>query len=203
MSEEKTWLWLADNLALDFLNTLLIRDGELTETLHEDEDVRRWLAEGSLIAEADRPIKAGRLLGTAIELREAIRVAVLNRKQGSDVDTTVLNRFLQHRVARLRLAKQRGHGLTLVEEYAAGDEMELLSPVAHTAAHLLVNADFNLIRQCEGSACVLWFHDTTKAHRRRWCSMATCGNRHKVEAFRNRIQTTEKKSLPKWPIRKL
>jgi predicted RNA-binding Zn ribbon-like protein len=203
MNEEKTWLWLADNLALDFLNTLLIRHGEFTETLHEDEDVRHWLAEGSLVAETDRPIKAGLLLRAAVELREAIRAAVQDRKQGREVDTAVLNRFLQHRVARLHLAKQRGHGLTLVEEHATGDEMELLSPVAHAAARLLVDADFNLVRQCEGSACVLWFHDSTKAHRRRWCSMATCGNRHKVEAFRSRSQITEKKPLPKRPIPKL
>nr|WP_237656265.1 CGNR zinc finger domain-containing protein [Kosakonia sp. MH5] len=26
----------------------------------------------------------------------------------------------------------------------------------------------------------------SKSHRRRWCSMAACGNRMKVEAFRNR-----------------
>ena len=202
MIEEKTWLWLADNLALDFLNTLLIRHGELTETLHEDVDVRRWLAEGSLVAETDRPIKAGRLLRAARELREAIRVAVQDRKQGREVDTAVLNEFLQHRVARLHLAKQRGHALTLVEEYATGDEMELLSPIAQAAARLLVDADFSLVRQCEGSACVLWFHDSTKAHRRRWCSMATCGNRHKVEAFRSRIQITEKKPLQKRPTPK-
>jgi predicted RNA-binding Zn ribbon-like protein len=31
---------------------------------------------------------------------------------------------------------------------------------------------------------VLWFFDRTKSHRRRWCSMAVCGNRHKAARFR-------------------
>ncbi|WP_327229156.1 CGNR zinc finger domain-containing protein [Achromobacter xylosoxidans] len=30
------------------------------------------------------------------------------------------------------------------------------------------------------------FHDKTKSHRRRRCSMALCGNRMKVAAFRSR-----------------
>ncbi|WP_422121526.1 CGNR zinc finger domain-containing protein [Providencia huaxiensis] len=42
------------------------------------------------------------------------------------------------------------------------------------------------IRQCEASDCVLYFLDLTKSHRRRWCSMSTCGNRMKVAAFRER-----------------
>jgi len=33
---------------------------------------------------------------------------------------------------------------------------------------------------------VLYFYDTTKNHRRQWCSTAACGNRHKVADFRKR-----------------
>jgi predicted RNA-binding Zn ribbon-like protein len=50
----------------------------------------------------------------------------------------------------------------------------------------LVAGDFSLIRRCEHPECVLWFYDRTKAHKRRWCSMALCGNRHKVAQFRKR-----------------
>jgi predicted RNA-binding Zn ribbon-like protein len=32
------------------------------------------------------------------------------------------------------------------------------------------------------------FYDRTKSHKRRWCSMALCGNRHKVAEFRKRRQ---------------
>jgi predicted RNA-binding Zn ribbon-like protein len=46
--------------------------------------------------------------------------------------------------------------------------------------------DFRLIRECEGSVCSLLFLDRTKAHGRRWCSMALCGNRAKAAAHRAR-----------------
>ena len=47
-------------------------------------------------------------------------------------------------------------------------------------------ADFRLIRGCEGPVCTLLFLDRTKAHGRRWCSMAVCGNRAKAAAHRAR-----------------
>lgn len=37
------------------------------------------------------------------------------------------------------------------------------------------------VRSCEHPDCVLWFHDTSKSGRRRWCSMQTCGNRTKAQ----------------------
>lgn len=51
---------------------------------------------------------------------------------------------------------------------------------------LVCHADFRLIRACEGTACTLMFLDRTKAHARRWCSMAVCGNRAKAAAHRAR-----------------
>jgi predicted RNA-binding Zn ribbon-like protein len=64
----------------------------------------------------------------------------------------------------------------------------MLAPVAEWAADLLADGDFELIRRCESEECVLWFYDRTKSHHRRWCSMATCGNRHKVAQYRMRQQ---------------
>ena len=57
---------------------------------------------------------------------------------------------------------------------------ELLDPIAGAAADLICDQDFRLIRSCKGSACLLVFLDRTKAHARRWCSMAVCGNRAKA-----------------------
>jgi predicted RNA-binding Zn ribbon-like protein len=60
----------------------------------------------------------------------------------------------------------------------------LLHPIAEAAAALICNRDFRLIRSCEGAVCTLVFLDRTKAHARRWCSMAVCGNRAKAAAHR-------------------
>nr|WP_263858563.1 CGNR zinc finger domain-containing protein [Coralloluteibacterium stylophorae] len=51
---------------------------------------------------------------------------------------------------------------------------------------MLAEADLQHVRACEAHDCTLLFQDTTRSHRRRWCSMAACGNRMKAAAFRAR-----------------
>ena len=49
---------------------------------------------------------------------------------------------------------------------------------------LLVLADHSRIRKCGASDCEVYFIDTSKAHRRQWCSMQNCGNREKQRRWR-------------------
>ena len=62
----------------------------------------------------------------------------------------------------------------------------LLLAIAQAMAELVCEADFAHIKTCEGAACTLVFLDKTRDHRRRWCSMAVCGNRAKQAAHRER-----------------
>src|SRR6266568_3894775 len=49
---------------------------------------------------------------------------------------------------------------------------DFLLPIAEDAMNLLCFGDLNRVKKCEGSSCVLYFCDTSKSGRRRWCSMA-------------------------------
>ena len=103
-----------------------------------------------------------------------------------NLDLSALNVFLAQGASCLELHAHPSRELHIERVYSASTPEALLAPLAESAAELLAHADFDLIRQCEGQDCVLWYYDRTKAHRRRWCSMAICGNRAKVAAFRER-----------------
>jgi predicted RNA-binding Zn ribbon-like protein len=75
---------------------------------------------------------------------------------------------------------------------------QLLVPPAEAAAQLLAAGDPGLVRVCEGRACTLWFYDRTKARRRRWCSMAVCGNREKNRNHRARDRAAHLRTLSRW-----
>jgi predicted RNA-binding Zn ribbon-like protein len=62
----------------------------------------------------------------------------------------------------------------------------LLAAIARSAAEILVEGAAARIRICANPGCGLFFCDTSRTHRRRWCSMAICGNRHKVASFARR-----------------
>jgi predicted RNA-binding Zn ribbon-like protein len=62
----------------------------------------------------------------------------------------------------------------------------LLAAMARSAAELIVEGPEAPIRRCANPACRLFFYDDSRTHRRRWCSMSSCGNRHKVAVFLRR-----------------
>ena len=62
----------------------------------------------------------------------------------------------------------------------------LLAAIARSAAEIIVEGAQARLRMCSNPACGLFFSDNSRTHRRRWCSMAVCGNRHKVASFARR-----------------
>jgi len=68
----------------------------------------------------------------------------------------------------------------------------LLAAVARSAAEIISEGEATRVRLCANPSCSLIFYDASRTHRRRWCSMSLCGNRHKVAAFARR-RTTNKR----------
>jgi predicted RNA-binding Zn ribbon-like protein len=182
-------VFLAGHLALDFLNTRMRVHGRIVDLLQRDEDVLRWLEQAGLsVPVQSRGATQMSLLDVARTLRENIRSLVEKRKAARRGDPSVLNRFLAAAQSHPRLVWNKPRSLK-IENVRRNDAAEaILGPVAEAAANLLATADFRLIKRCEDEACVLWFTDRTKSHRRRWCSVMLCGNRHKVAAYRRRLR---------------
>jgi len=179
---------LGDHLALDLLNTEARSDGAVLEYWHSGEDVLGWLArQGIVPASASELPEHDQLLAQGIALRTLARRLIGQRKQGVAIgDIDGLNVYLNAHLSAPQLARD-GEGKLALHRVARGDAVgALLGPVAEAVAALLVDGDFALVRQCEHPECILWFYDRTKAHKRRWCSMAVCGNRYKAAQFRKR-----------------
>ena len=68
----------------------------------------------------------------------------------------------------------------------------LLAAVARSAAELVAEGAGARLRLCANSHCGLFFYDKSRTHRRRWCSMAVCGNRSKVAAFARKHSSTHR-----------
>jgi predicted RNA-binding Zn ribbon-like protein len=184
-------LMLGDHPALDILNTVARVDGELVDSLRRDRDVLQWLTRNGWPVENDAAnSRSSCLLETARSLRETIRTLIEKRKAGKRADPRALNAFLAKARSHFELVSDRGATLRLNRHWERRTPEEMLAPLAESAAELLATGDFRLVKRCENEECVLWFYDRTRSHHRRWCSMATCGNRHKVAAFRRRRERT-------------
>jgi predicted RNA-binding Zn ribbon-like protein len=63
----------------------------------------------------------------------------------------------------------------------------LLIPVVESAADALILDQLGRVRRCADPRCGRVFQDETKNGRRRWCDMATCGNRAKAARHRMKL----------------
>lgn len=177
---------LADQRALDMLNTQARKDGAVLDYWQSGDEVLRWLEQAGITAEAASAVDRDQLLAQARALRALARRLVEGRKEDKTEDIGALNAYL-HACPSTPHLEQSSDGQLVLTRIARGEPIaSLLGALAQDLAQLLVEGDFSLVRQCEHPDCVLWFYDRTKAHKRRWCSMALCGNRHKAAQFRKK-----------------
>lgn len=192
---------IGEHPALDLLNTeARTTDGEDVDYWKTGADVLAWLGRVDLDpARATLPahVNLEKLLSHAKTLRTLARDLILGSIEGSpSADPADLNGYLHAHRSHPHLERDADGGLVLTR-IACGEALsDLLGPLAEAVAGFLVEADFSLVKKCEHPDCILWFYDRTRAGRRRWCSMATCGNRHKVARFRKRTAAARPRTQP-------
>lgn len=177
---------VGDDLALDFINTRYGTGDDLHECLLDDACVLEWLKRAGLLPSGFDRAPAG-LLALALELREHARLLVNAAKASEHSDPSVINNVLEVGLPRKELRwNDVSKTYQAVEQRRDSSPASLLEPIARAVVDLLTNTALDRVKQCEAHDCTLMFRDLTKSHRRRWCSMASCGNRMKVAAFRQR-----------------
>jgi predicted RNA-binding Zn ribbon-like protein len=193
--EEHPFVLDSGSLALDLVNTLRIEDGERVEELPHAVALRAWLRATGLARDpafavlGRSPPHARTLLDETRRVRGDVRDAVEALGRGGSVPGHVLygiNRVLGASRVCKHLRVEDGSA-SLEEVELADASLALLSPVARAAAELLTEHDPSRIRRCAAEGCDRWFVDTSRGGRRRWCSMATCGNRAKATRYRRRV----------------
>jgi predicted RNA-binding Zn ribbon-like protein len=201
MFETEKFSLIANNLFLDFVNTLKMRNGEPFETLETCSDFVAWTVAAKLVEinEAKELMeKWGEEISTNKSLRETVKFRNLLREMAENIVEEKKISQLTIKAINEKLKKTNGYTEIVRNEngfekrfrFDLSEPGKLLQPMAESAADFLCYGNFELLRKCEGSACVLYFYDTTKNHRRRWCSMNSCGNKAKAAAFYQRKKQT-------------
>ena len=132
---------------------------------------------------ATQPTDATRRLDAAREFRADLYDVLTN--QGATGSFDAVAGAIERATARRRLVAVPGVGLGLGASWDLPEDLGLpLDQLALLASELLTGSSRDQIRRCPG--CTWLFLDPRG--RRRWCSMATCGNRAKVRAHAARTR---------------
>jgi predicted RNA-binding Zn ribbon-like protein len=188
------FIFVGEHPAIDFANTIATPHGKWTDYFRAWPDVVDWLSLRGLSTNPSLNLSASRgaeALKSVLELRQAWKAVLAQLLAGghvSDEFVERLNRLLGDDTFRETLSRDGKHGFQLVRSISElhGEKLALAS-FARQIALFFAEANLKYLHRCANTtSCVLYFYDTTKNHRRRWCSVAACGNRHKVAEFRKR-----------------
>jgi len=171
----------AGRLCLDFVRTLRHRGRpDAEEELATSSRLTEWIGlfgpcepTGSL---AGTPIS----MDSARRLREAIYVllVVATSPKGARSCPPRHRRLVNEWAARAVPAPALRPDGSI--GYHAAEPMEAtLSLVARDALDLVSGREVRRLRRCANADCNILFLDTSRPGKRRWCSMATCGNQAK------------------------
>lgn len=188
---------IGDHPALDFLNSVLAPAGVWIDFIHDGPSLVRWLSQTTAVPRAHAiaaasftPKQLDHLAAEARELREWFRALV--QRWLADGDRAVRASDIQRLNKQLggsllsQSIERRPEGFELRVQRAQNEPSSLLAELAAVCADLLAHRRPEEVRKCENPSCTLIFADTKRGPRRRWCSMAVCGNRMKAAAHRSR-----------------
>jgi predicted RNA-binding Zn ribbon-like protein len=134
------------------------------------------------------PRSAHALLTRAIHLRDALReifTALVKHQPVAPDSIKPINDVLRITEGHDELTQSDGRWrLQFVARETSLDW--LLAAIARSAAEIVLEGEAAKVRVCANPICGLFFCDKSRTHKRRWCSMAICGNRNKVASFARR-----------------
>jgi predicted RNA-binding Zn ribbon-like protein len=194
-----SFVFVGERLWLDFVNTDDLRRGVRVDVLRDFNALVRWLGAAAVLdgeraagiaRRADQqPAGAAAALVDARRVRAALRALA---ERGAIIpkareDALIeINRVLG-RSAGTRRVETVDDGSFRQAFVPVGDAFAgLMIPVVESAAASLVDRELARVRRCADARCPRVFLDSTRNGRRRWCDMATCGNRAKAARFRAR-----------------
>jgi predicted RNA-binding Zn ribbon-like protein len=185
--------------AFDFLNTLELENGALVERLTSLDTAATWLADAGVVPDATVVAGLGRssaareaALDRLITARTALRDvahAVAHEEAPPRRAIDEVNRALASR-ERIELVAS-DDGVRLGHSHVGDAIDDVLARIAEPIVREIGNGHDDRIRICANDTCRWIFYDESRAGRRRWCDMATCGNRAKAQRHRARRKQGE------------
>ena len=208
--------FVGERLWLDFVNSDDAARGRhravALDALGAFDGLIAWLAQARLLDEEratamvrraqQQPTGASAALHEARRIRSVLR-ALAERGTGEPLLAgAVEDRATQVAIAEINRVLGRSAGTRRVEPRADGGFVRnfvtvgdvfaaLLTPVIESAADALVNGELERVHRCANARCRRVFFDSSRNGKRRWCEMATCGNRAKAARHRRKVKATE------------
>src|SRR5215469_4752642 len=152
------FLFLGNHLALDFLNTRPVQNGEAVELLPDFDALLRWFQAADLLSSGEAArlrqqwaasARAQHVVEAMRELRERLRKEVFAIERSGTVHRSAVDELNQLMAEHPMLTRLKASGGTSTTElwFAPRQPEDLFAPLAHGAATLFADSVRNRVRK--------------------------------------------------------
>jgi len=183
----------------DFMNTLELESGSLVDRFASFDDAAHWLTDRGMCHEDLAPealavygVTPDQALDKVRSVRAALREvadAVAHDRAPSDEALAEVNRAIRSR-ERVELVRE-ADGVSIGHSHVGDPLDDALARLADPLVQEIQNGRADRVRICANDTCAWLFFDESRAGRRVWCDMATCGNQAKAARHRARAKAKD------------
>jgi len=162
-------------LVQGFLNTWSDELG--IEDLKTPGSTEEWLRNAGLWARSSKLTKNQHT--RLVRFRDRLRIWIVDKDQPKD-----LNDLLSEMLFRIEISPDGAMGLK-----ADGDACDsVLGRLLEAIFDSMRAGTWDRLKCCDLPTCGWAFYDPTRSRTKRWCSMRTCGSRHKSREYYKRLK---------------
>ena len=171
--------FFGNNMAVDFGNTSFSDRGRNIDLLLNANDFcQRFEVVGVDVRLNEANVQFSKIIQLRKLLREGFERCVVGEFVAQSL-VEVINSYLPYYEVTHQIAMEDGK-VKLSAQNSPRTLEAALAIIAYEAAALLCSEKVKQLKGCANDNCVAMFVDTSKAKKRRWCSMNLCGNRVKA-----------------------
>ncbi|MCM3409952.1 CGNR zinc finger domain-containing protein [Metabacillus litoralis] len=169
---------IGGSIWLNLLNTRRVISGHRIDILEDNDLFLKWLNDNEIFSSYTN-------LEKIKELREELYFIYQEYNQFNKFHENKLNGIMRN--LPVKWVTNSENGELKFELEALDIKNESLVKILYSFIETTQNFGFEKIKQCSHDQCILFFLDTSKSGRRKWCSMETCGNKAKAHAHYRKI----------------
>ena len=194
---KKRFTFVGNRLCIDFVNTRHSTD-DAAGALHSWDDLRDFLEATGASSRVEtrrlrdisikNPEQCATTFAFSMILRESLGMilsAIDGEHRLKSEWIEAINTVLRANDGYEQLSRRNGEWHLAFVPRVVGP-MQALVGIALSAVELIEEGMDAPVRKCANPNCILYFYDVSRTRRRRWCSMAVCGNRMKVASYARR-----------------
>ncbi|WIL69801.1 CGNR zinc finger domain-containing protein [Staphylococcus cohnii] len=170
---------------INLVNTIFIKDNKKIDLFISKSDILNWLIENNIVNQnTNENVITDELVTLLKKLRRLSKEVLISIQSEGELSQNIKSKIKKY-------INDTNITVNFLDDDKNIDLIYIGKTIKDNITYIIINDlintlkhyDTRRIRQCHHENCICYFLDISKAGKRKWCDMETCGNRKKASNY--------------------